>query len=140
VCSIDCLEKAGIIIRDIIQNRRHSIPRKKHIDATICNQCGKVVQVDRLIGLPSLENWIEEKSSAGRKDFCSAECQKNHFVHPENSFFAHFNFDDPIMMRHLIDSIDSPDSMEQMKKNSKRIFQFHSLIEQDITSLDEERK
>jgi hypothetical protein len=141
VCSIDCLEKAGFIIRDFSQNRRHAISRKKHIEATICDRCGKVVKVDRLnmiCGPSPLEHWTWEESPEGRKDFCSTECKKNHFTHPENSVFVNFKFDEPMAMKHLIDAIDASDFVEQIKKGPKPLFQFPSSLRKDIERINKE--
>lgn len=89
-CSTDCFEKAA----RVITAQKTEIPDKKFIDATICDQCGKVVQIDELHprfgGRNPLENWISSKSSSGKKDFCCEDCQRHHLANPEQSVTTRF--------------------------------------------------
>lgn len=141
VCSTTCLEKASVIIQDFIQSRSHSIPQKRHIKATFCDQCGKVTKVDKLnmvFGPSPLQSWTYEETPEGRKDFCSTECKKSHSVHPENSVFINFKSDDPWEMRRLIELVDAPDFVEQIKKPHKPIVGFSPTIREDIEKVNAE--
>jgi len=117
-CSISCLEKSSKIIEDSITKGKFSIPNKKEIHATICDQCAKVAKLDKLnpiIGSKPHQNWTWVKTPAGRKDFCSTECQTNHSTHPEEAVFFNLNFNDPLRKASLINAIDLEDLREKIK-------------------------
>ena len=121
-CSIPCLEKASEIIDDSIENGKFSIPNKKKIEATICDQCAKVVKTDRLnqiIGSEPYQDWTWEKTPDGRKDFCSPECKKNHSTHPEEFFFSNLNFGQPWDKARLIEAIDSLNLRKTLTSQTK---------------------
>lgn len=132
-CSTACLEKAGKIIEDFIKNHPYRIPTKKSIESTICDQCGKVEEFDKLNplfgGRDPLEDWTWEKNSKGRKDFCSDECKKNHLLHPEESVFAGLKFDNPWDEARLIQAIGSPDFKEAIKPRKIRFTRSKSIRE-----------
>lgn len=142
VCSTRCLENAGVLIEEYIKHRTYTIPNKKEIEVTICNQCGKVNKVDTLnmvIGPDPLAEWIREKTSAGRKDFCCSECNKNHIIHPEESIFVDLKFENFWDVQHLIEVIDSPNLKEAIKP-PKSIFFDNSSIREEIKKINDNSK
>lgn len=118
VCSISCLEKVSVIIDDLIKKHRRSIPNKKHIEATICDYCAKIVKIDTLTqiyGPGPLQEWRYEKNPDGRKDFCSGECKKNHTLDSTKSVLLNLNCEDPFVASRIIQIIDSPNFKEEIK-------------------------
>lgn len=126
ICSTACFEKAGAHIDESIKSHSYSIPRKKEIEATICDHYGEFKKIDALnmlCGPNPLQDWIWEKSSEDRKDFCCTECKKNHTAHPEDSVFAECKLNQFFGIYPLIDALNSPDFKEALKilVHAKRI-------------------
>ncbi len=80
VCSTVCLEKAGGVIKNSIENRSHyDLPKLKKITEIVCDSsgCQKSVTFDILnpvCGPEPLRDWFIVRSGKGENHFCSKNC------------------------------------------------------------------
>lgn len=125
VCSFDCLKGAHIVVENYVLDGG-SISRKKEIDATICDFCGKIYSYDKanpVIGGNQSSDWIKENSSAGSMDFCSRKCQHEYHKNMEKAFSKICDFDkNPLDKRILLASIDLPNLKKSFKDLKDRMF------------------
>lgn len=118
VCSTECLEKAGEVIRESIRKHNFSIPNKKDIEATICDQCGKVILIDSLnqiCGPSPLWGWISKEMPGKKLNFCCVECEKNNILKPEESVFFKVEIVTVFDKQRLLKAIDSQNFREAIR-------------------------
>jgi hypothetical protein len=134
VCSIACLALASDSIEQSIAKKDFSIPNKKDIEATICDQCGKVVKVDSLnlfCCLPDLpKGWAWKKNQSGEFHFCSSDCEQNNFLKPEEATFYEFDMGSVFTKHRIIEVINDFDFPEAIRASKLPLIALNQLQEE----------
>jgi hypothetical protein len=117
-CSTECLKKASDSIQEHIKDDfKYPISSRRDNQATICDQCGKVVITDLLHplcgGNSPLEGWEDRETAKGIfVDFCCDSCEGNYSEKPEEAIFFDTKLDARWKKEILLEVIEFPNFRE----------------------------